>query len=53
MNSDRKQFEIPGEVPLSMSTPVIRRIHIAGDSIASQKYAAAYPETGWGMALPW
>lgn len=30
-----------------------RRIHIAGDSTASQKYAAASPETGWGMALPW
>lgn len=30
-----------------------RRIHIAGDSTASQKYAPAAPETGWGMALPW
>lgn len=30
-----------------------RRIHIAGDSTASQKYAAAAPETGWGMGLPW
>jgi lysophospholipase L1-like esterase len=30
-----------------------RRIHIAGDSTASQKYANAFPETGWGMALPW
>lgn len=30
-----------------------RRIHIAGDSTAAQKYAAAAPETGWGMALPW
>ncbi len=30
-----------------------RRIHIAGDSTASQKYADVFPETGWGMALPW
>ena len=30
-----------------------RRIHIAGDSTAAQKDAAASPETGWGMALPW
>jgi len=30
-----------------------RRIYIAGDSTASQKYAVASPETGWGMALPW
>jgi len=29
------------------------RIHIAGDSTAAQKYAATFPETGWGMALPW
>ncbi|UUU21111.1 rhamnogalacturonan acetylesterase [Streptomyces sp. DSM 40750] len=29
-----------------------RTIHIAGDSTAAQKYAAAAPETGWGMALP-
>lgn len=30
-----------------------RRVHIAGDSTAAQKYAAAAPETGWGMGLPW
>lgn len=29
-----------------------RTIYIAGDSTAAQKYAAAAPETGWGMALP-
>ncbi|PUB29046.1 lysophospholipase L1-like esterase [Promicromonospora sp. AC04] len=29
------------------------RIHIAGDSTAAQKYADVFPETGWGMALPW
>lgn len=29
-----------------------RRIHIAGDSTASQKYAAAAPETGWAWACP-
>jgi lysophospholipase L1-like esterase len=27
-------------------------IYIAGDSTAAQKYSAAAPETGWGMALP-
>jgi lysophospholipase L1-like esterase len=27
-------------------------IYIAGDSTAAQKYTAAAPETGWGMALP-
>ncbi|MEU0075329.1 rhamnogalacturonan acetylesterase [Streptomyces sp. NPDC006332] len=27
-------------------------LYIAGDSTAAQKYAAAAPETGWGMALP-
>jgi lysophospholipase L1-like esterase len=36
-----------------MPTPMNRRIHIAGDSTAAQKYSAAHPETGWGMALPW
>jgi lysophospholipase L1-like esterase len=36
-----------------MTGPMTRRIYIAGDSTASQKYAAAFPETGWGMALPW
>ncbi len=30
-----------------------RRIYIAGDSTASQKYADVRPETGWGMVLPW
>ncbi len=29
-----------------------RTLYIAGDSTAAQKYAAAAPETGWGMALP-
>ncbi len=29
-----------------------RTIYIAGDSTAAQKYAAAAPETGWGMAIP-
>ncbi|WP_149824129.1 rhamnogalacturonan acetylesterase [Streptomyces tailanensis] len=29
-----------------------RTLFIAGDSTAAQKYAAAAPETGWGMALP-
>ncbi|MCY0925349.1 rhamnogalacturonan acetylesterase [Streptomyces sp. H27-H1] len=29
-----------------------RTLYIAGDSTASQKCAAAAPETGWGMALP-
>lgn len=32
--------------------PRPRTLHIAGDSTAAQKYAAAAPETGWGMALP-
>ncbi|TDC25301.1 rhamnogalacturonan acetylesterase [Streptomyces sp. 8K308] len=32
--------------------PVPRTLYIAGDSTAAQKYAAAAPETGWGMALP-
>ncbi|MEU2723083.1 rhamnogalacturonan acetylesterase [Streptomyces smyrnaeus] len=30
----------------------MRTLYIAGDSTAAQKYAAAAPETGWGMALP-
>ncbi|MEV0225123.1 rhamnogalacturonan acetylesterase [Streptomyces sp. NPDC050704] len=30
----------------------VRTLYIAGDSTAAQKYAAAAPETGWGMALP-
>ncbi|MHC0431312.1 rhamnogalacturonan acetylesterase [Streptomyces sp. O3] len=30
----------------------MRTLFIAGDSTAAQKYAAAAPETGWGMALP-
>lgn len=29
-----------------------RRLFVAGDSTAAQKYADAAPETGWGMALP-
>lgn len=29
-----------------------RTLYIAGDSTAAQKFAAAAPETGWGMALP-
>ncbi|WLW56003.1 rhamnogalacturonan acetylesterase [Streptomyces sp. YU58] len=29
-----------------------RTLYIAGDSTAAQKYAAAAPETGWGMAIP-
>lgn len=29
----------------------MRTLYIAGDSTAAQKYAAAAPETGWGMAL--
>lgn len=29
-----------------------RTLYIAGDSTAAQKYTAAVPETGWGMALP-
>lgn len=29
------------------------RIYLAGDSTASQKYAPVFPETGWGMGLPW
>ncbi|MFF6784207.1 GDSL-type esterase/lipase family protein [Streptomyces sp. NPDC012510] len=29
-----------------------RKIYIAGDSTAAQKYTNAAPETGWGMALP-
>ncbi|MFF6772341.1 rhamnogalacturonan acetylesterase [Streptomyces sp. NPDC012637] len=32
--------------------PRPRTLFIAGDSTASQKYADAAPETGWGMALP-
>ncbi|MFD7974590.1 rhamnogalacturonan acetylesterase [Streptomyces sp. NPDC059071] len=32
--------------------PCPRALFIAGDSTASQKYADAAPETGWGMALP-
>ncbi|MFF5970313.1 rhamnogalacturonan acetylesterase [Streptomyces sp. NPDC012769] len=32
--------------------PRPRALFIAGDSTASQKYADAAPETGWGMALP-
>jgi len=32
--------------------PGARTLHIAGDSTAAQKYAAAAPETGWGTALP-
>lgn len=35
------------------TTRPARRIYIAGDSTASQKYAHAFPETGWGMGLPW
>ncbi|MFI6928822.1 rhamnogalacturonan acetylesterase [Streptomyces sp. NPDC050287] len=30
----------------------VSTVYIAGDSTAAQKYAAAAPETGWGMALP-
>ncbi|MFP3990447.1 rhamnogalacturonan acetylesterase [Streptomyces sp. E11-3] len=30
----------------------MRTLFIAGDSTAAQKYTAAAPETGWGMALP-
>jgi lysophospholipase L1-like esterase len=30
----------------------VRTVYIAGDSTAAQKYSAAAPETGWGMALP-
>jgi len=30
----------------------MRTLYIAGDSTAAQKTAAAVPETGWGMALP-
>ncbi|WP_037668410.1 rhamnogalacturonan acetylesterase [Streptomyces griseus] len=29
-----------------------KKIYLAGDSTAAQKYADAAPETGWGMALP-
>ncbi|MFH9403619.1 rhamnogalacturonan acetylesterase [Streptomyces sp. NPDC017638] len=40
-------------VPLARrSSKGARRLHIAGDSTAAQKYADAAPETGWGMALP-
>jgi lysophospholipase L1-like esterase len=40
-------------VPLARRSPKdARRLHIAGDSTAAQKYADAAPETGWGMALP-
>ncbi len=30
----------------------MRTLYIAGDSTAAQKFTAAAPETGWGMALP-
>ncbi len=33
-------------------TQEMHTIYIAGDSTAAQKYSAAAPETGWGMALP-
>ncbi len=32
--------------------PRTRTLYLAGDSTAAQKTAAAAPETGWGMALP-
>ncbi|MDT0318226.1 rhamnogalacturonan acetylesterase [Streptomyces sp. DSM 44918] len=38
--------------PREDNRPVPRTLYIAGDSTAAQKYAAAAPETGWGMALP-
>lgn len=46
----------PGVVPAGMRKARARealRIFLAGDSTASQKYAGAFPETGWGMGLPW
>jgi lysophospholipase L1-like esterase len=45
MNDDHQEVPMP--------VPMTRHIHIAGDSTAAQKYAAASPETGWGMGLPW
>ncbi|MFD5322021.1 rhamnogalacturonan acetylesterase [Streptomyces sp. NPDC127098] len=38
--------------PREDNRPVPRTLYIAGDSTAAQKYVAAAPETGWGMALP-
>ncbi|MEV0635560.1 rhamnogalacturonan acetylesterase [Streptomyces sp. NPDC050619] len=38
--------------PAFASSGRSRTLYIAGDSTAAQKYAAAAPETGWGMALP-
>jgi lysophospholipase L1-like esterase len=39
-------------VASAQGRPRARTLYIAGDSTAAQKYAAAAPETGWGMALP-
>jgi lysophospholipase L1-like esterase len=42
----------PAAAAAPQGRPRGRTLYIAGDSTAAQKYAAAAPETGWGMALP-